>query len=87
MRKRVEYTAFFTSVFNCKTVLRVPSPLSWETELRNRMIPHYPRDDGQQLATPLRHTKPVGLDGIHLSVLRELADGLIGPLLIIYWQS
>jgi len=68
-------------------VLQVPSPLSWKTGTGSRIIPII---QGEMVSNLLHHLdtqKSMGPNGIHPSVLRELAEVLTKPFSIIYQQS
>ena len=67
-------------------VLWIPSALSCWKGTGSRMWPPYKEMVGD-LIQHLDACKSVGLDGIHLRVLRELAKELTKPLSIIYQQS
>lgn len=63
-------------------VLLVPSPLSWNTGTRSRMMPCNPRGNSNLLHQTGTH-KSIGPDGIHTRILRELAEVLTKPLAVI----
>ncbi|KAK4830657.1 hypothetical protein QYF61_012537 [Mycteria americana] len=81
--------AFFASVFNSKTSCS-PGTQSPEQEDRDRDQNEAPIIQGETVNDLLHHLdthRPMGPDGIHPRVLRELAEVLTKPLSIIYQQS
>lgn len=77
-KKAKVLNAFPSLVFSSKTSF-LKKKLS---ELEDRNRENFPRENGQQPDTPLRHNC-IGLDGIHQRVLRELEEVLTEPTSII----
>ncbi|KAK4810275.1 LOW QUALITY PROTEIN: hypothetical protein QYF61_015305 [Mycteria americana] len=80
--------AFFASVFNNQLSPGNSAPLSRKTRTESRINPPIIQEEAvNDLLCHLDTHKFTGPDGIHLRVLRELAEELAKPLSLIYQQS
>ncbi|GAB0204509.1 mitochondrial enolase superfamily member 1 [Grus japonensis] len=81
--------AFFASVFNSKTSCSqgIQPPELEDRDREQNKPPMVQEEAVNDLLCHLDTHKSMGLDGIHLGVLRELAKELAKPLSIIYEQS